>query len=152
MSFFIAIQITIYYQARIYHTNHPAHAPLFAVICKTKKINVRPRFSLMIYTVAPPGSIISGSAPDYSPTSISYNTFNEENDYNCIPKTEWDHIFFLFFYYDPFWNIADKWKCWRFWRYKYTLCFNREASHLIDSMRNYTRFRSWKRMLFSNPP
>ena len=23
-------------QARIYHTNHPAHAPLFAVICKTK--------------------------------------------------------------------------------------------------------------------
>ena len=25
------------YQARIYHINHPAHAPLFALICKTKK-------------------------------------------------------------------------------------------------------------------
>ena len=24
-------------QARIYHINHPAHAPLFALICKTKK-------------------------------------------------------------------------------------------------------------------
>ena len=29
-------------QARIYHINHPAHAPLFALICKTKKNNLRP--------------------------------------------------------------------------------------------------------------
>ena len=42
---------------------HPAHAhPLLALICKTKKIN----FSLIIYTVAPPGSIFSGSAPEVS--------------------------------------------------------------------------------------
>ena len=49
-------------QARIYHINHPAHTPLFALICKTKKINLRPPVQ-PDNTVAPPGSIFSGSAP-----------------------------------------------------------------------------------------
>ena len=45
---------------------HPAHAPLFALIRKTKKYICAPWFSLIICTVAPPGSIFSGSAPAIS--------------------------------------------------------------------------------------
>ena len=41
--------------------NHPAHAPLFALICKTKKMPpVQPD---NLYSCAP-GSIFSGPAPD----------------------------------------------------------------------------------------
>ena len=49
-------------QARIYRGRTRCTPPgLFVLICKTN--NLRPRFSLMIYTIAPPGSIFSGSAP-----------------------------------------------------------------------------------------
>ena len=39
-------------QARIYHINHPAHAPC-SLLYVRQKINLRPLFSLIIYTVAP---------------------------------------------------------------------------------------------------
>ena len=63
-------------QARIYHINHPAHAPLFALISKTKK-NCASRFSLIIYTVAPRGSIFSGSAPDQSNFMLKHHDLKD---------------------------------------------------------------------------
>ena len=56
---------------------HPAHAPC-SPFYERQNINLRPpplRFNLIIYTVAPPGSIFSGSAPeDINPCSL-YTAF-----------------------------------------------------------------------------
>ena len=56
----------------------PGARPLFALICKSKKYICAPLFILISFTVAPPGSIFSGSAPAYFDVAKTLSPFRHD--------------------------------------------------------------------------
>ena len=72
----------------------PGARPLFVLICKTKQINMRPRFTLN--PVAPQGSMFSGSAPALGDMFLAKQKYKSTTMYlalsNILTQTQFKRI------------------------------------------------------------